>query len=140
MVYTNAQILAAVVSHWARPAVIQVATARLSQLPILQSLQASVVGSGVVNGAYNIANDIQPLMAPLVNNLLTPYLEKQFSQVPDAALPLLARDILAEAERLGSYSIMDGFLTLDKSDIAELKQLVDKNLPLAERDSYIVIT
>lgn len=42
MEYKNSQILAAVVSEWARPAISQIATGNLMRLPMLQSLQATI--------------------------------------------------------------------------------------------------
>lgn len=126
-------------SHWARPALTQLATSRLSSLPMMQSLQQSIVASGLVSQAYNISADLMPIMAPVINNLLQPYLEKQLAQLPDESIPALARDVLAEAEKKGSMSIMDGFLTLEAQDIQELRQLVEKNLPMADRQGYEVI-
>jgi hypothetical protein len=139
MSWSNAQKLAAVVSFWARPALTQLATSRLSSLPMMQNLQQSIVASGLVSQAYNISADLMPIMAPVINNLLQPYLEKQLAQLPDESIPALARDVLAEAEKKGSMSIMDGFLTLEAQDIQELRQLVEKNLPMAERQGYEVI-
>lgn len=139
MSWSNAQKLAAVVSFWARPALTQLATSRLSSLPMMQSLQQSIVASGLVSQAYNISADLMPIMAPVVNNLLQPYLERQLAQLPDESIPALARDVLAEAEKKGSMSIMDGFLTLEAQDIQELRQLVEKNLPMADRQDYEVI-
>ena len=139
MSWSNAQKLAAVVSFWARPALTQLATSRLSSLPMMQNLQQSIVASGLVSQAYNISADLMPIMAPVINNLLQPYLERQLAQLPDESIPALARDVLAEAERKGSMSIMDGFLTLEAQDIQELRQLVEKNLPMAEGQGYEVI-
>lgn len=139
MSWSNAQKLAAVVSFWARPALTQLATSRLSSLPMMQNLQQSIVASGLVSQAYNISADLMPIMAPVINNLLQPYLEKQLAQLPDESIPALARDVLAEAERKGSMSILDGFLTLEAQDIQELRQLVEKNLPMADRQGYEVI-
>jgi len=138
MAYSNAHILAAVLTFWARPAISQVATAKLAQLPMMQSLQQSIVGMGLVNSAYTIANDLHPLILPMVNNVLQPYLEKMFSQIPDEALPGLARDIIADAQAKGSYTILDGLITLEVEDIKELKALVEKNLPQEEKTGYII--
>ena len=139
MSWSNAQKLAAVVSFWARPALTQLATSRLSSLPMMQNLQQSIVASGLVSQAYNISADLMPIMAPVINNLLQPYLERQLAQLPDESIPALARDVLTEAEKKGSMSIMDGFLTLEAQDIQELRQLVEKNLPMADRQGYEVI-
>lgn len=138
MAYSNAQILAAVVSHWARPAITQIAMSKLAGLPLLRSIQQAAVGMGLVGGSYNIMNDLQLLVQPALNNILQPYLERQFSQLPDEALPGLARDIIAEAQAKGSYSLMEGLVIFDGDDIAELGALIEKNLPEAEAKGYEV--
>lgn len=105
----------------------------------MQSLQQALMNSGLVSSAYNVSADILPMMTPLVNNLLQPYLERQFSQLPDEVLPGLAHDIIAEAERMGRYTVMDGFLTFEDEDIRELRQLLDKNLPATSSAGYEII-
>jgi hypothetical protein len=138
MAYSNAHILSAVLSHWARPAVTQLATERLVQMPMLQAIQQKVISTGLVNAAYNIGNDLTPLLQPIVNNILQPYLERQLSQLPDEAIPSLAREILSQASSRGEYQLLDGAIILDKEDIAELSNLVEKNLPLTEKETYEV--
>lgn len=140
MAYSNAQILAAVVSHWARPAITQIAMSKLAGLPLLRSIQQTVAGMGLVGGSYNIMNDLQLLVQPALNNILQPYLERQFSQLPDESIPGLARDVLEEAKKNGNYTLMDGFITLDAEDIAELGELIEKNLPPSTTEGYIVKT
>lgn len=107
---------------------------------MMQNLQNTIIGSGIVSNAYNIGADLLPLISPMVSNLLEPYLVKQFSQLPDESIPALARDVLTEAEKQGSYTVMDGFLTLDINDIKELKSLIEKNLPIMESEHYTIIT
>lgn len=138
MAYTNAQILAAVVSFWARPAIAQIAMSKLASMPMLQGLQSTVVSMGLVNPTYNIMTDIHPFMQPIINNMLQPWLERQFSQVPDEALPGLVRDIIIDAQAKGGYSFMDGLITLEGKDIAELKALIEKNLPMTEVKGYVI--
>ena len=76
MDYTNSQILAAVVSEWARPAISQIAASNLMRLPMLQSLQATIDSLGLVSGSYALQKDIEPLIQPVVNSLVTPMLAK----------------------------------------------------------------
>ena len=58
MEYKNSQILAAVVSEWARPAISQIAAGNLMRLPMLQSLQAAIGSLGIVSGSYAIQKDL----------------------------------------------------------------------------------
>ena len=64
--YSNAEKLATVVAYWARPAISQVATTKLVQLPLMQSAQASLMASGMVGSGYSLASDIQPFVEPIV--------------------------------------------------------------------------
>ena len=57
MEYKNSQILAAVVSEWARPAISQIAAGNLMRLPMLQSLQATIGSLGIVSGSYALQKD-----------------------------------------------------------------------------------
>lgn len=72
MEYSNSQILAAVVSEWARPAISQIAAGNIVRLPMLQSLQATIGSLGLVSGTYNLQKDIEPLIQPVVNAQHTP--------------------------------------------------------------------
>lgn len=140
MAYSNAQILAAVVSFWARPAITQIAMSKLASMPMVRELQNAVINLGLVNSAYNIMTDLQPLMQPIINNLMQPYLETQFSKIPDEAIPAMVRDIIIDAQAKGRYTIMDGLITLDGKDISELRALIEKNLPATEVKGYEVKT
>mgnify|MGYP004459265109 CR=1 FL=1 len=46
IMWTNAQKLAAVVTEWARPAVLQIASGKLTQLPMFNSLQGVMMRVG----------------------------------------------------------------------------------------------
>ena len=83
MEYKNSQILAAVVSEWARPAISQIAAGNLMRLPMLQSLQATISSLGIVSGSYALQKDIEPLIQPIVNSLITPMLSRYFGQIPE---------------------------------------------------------
>lgn len=138
MEYSNSQILAAVVSEWARPAISQIAAGNIMRLPMLQSLQATIGSLGLVSGAYNLQKDIEPLIQPVVNSLITPMLARYFGQIPDESIPQMAHDIVERVRYNGPLSILEGVVTFEEEDLDELAELLQKNLPVESVDHYQV--
>ena len=138
MEYKNSQILAAVVSEWARPAISQIAAGNLMRLPMLQSLQATISSLGIVSGNYALQKDIEPLIQPIVNSLITPMLARYFGQIPEESIPQMAHDIVEKMRNNGPVSVLEGMLTFDEEDITELSDLLDKNLPVGQTTGYQV--
>ena len=138
MEYKNSQILAAVVSEWARPAISQIAAGNLMRLPMLQSLQATIGSLGIVSGNYALQKDIEPLIQPIVNSLITPMLARYFGQIPEESIPQMAHDIVEKMRTNGSMSILEGMVTFEEEDLAELADLLDKNLPIGQTQDYQV--
>ena len=138
MEYKNSQILAAVVSEWARPAISQIAAGNLMRLPMLQSLQATISSLGIVSGSYALQKDIEPLIQPIVNSLITPMLARYFGQIPEESIPQMAHDIVEKMRNNGPVSVLEGMVTFDEEDITELSDLLDKNLPVGHTPGYQV--
>lgn len=139
MEYSNAQILAAVVSEWARPAISQIAAGRLMRLPMLQSLQATVSSLGLVSGSYSLQADIEPVLQPVVNAMLTPVLSRYLSALPDEGIPQMAHDVVEKMRHRGQVSLLDGAVTLEEEDLDELASLLEKNLPVTPQQGYQVV-
>ena len=138
MEYSNSQILAAVVSEWARPAISQIAAGNIMRLPMLQSLQATISSLGIVSGNYALQKDIEPLIQPIVNSLITPMLARYFGQIPEESIPQMAHDIVEKMRNNGPVSVLEGMVTFDEEDITELSDLLDKNLPVGQTPGYQV--
>ena len=138
MEYSNSQILAAVVSEWARPAISQIAAGNLMRLPMLQSLQATISSLGIVSGSYALQKDIEPLIQPIVNSIITPMLARYFGQIPEESIPQMAHDIVEKMRGNGPVSVLEGMVTFDEEDISELSDLLDKNLPVGQTPGYQV--
>lgn len=137
--FSNAQKLAAILSDWAKPAIAQIASSKMSNIGFVKSIQDSIIGLGIVGRNYNIASDIQPLIKPAIEAIVEPMLAEQLSKIPDVAIPQMARNIIDELGRTGSLSILDGLIVLEAADIEELRTLVERNLPCAVHESYKVI-
>lgn len=136
MNFKNSQILAAVVSEWARPAISQIATGKLMHLPMLQSMQATIASLGLVSGEYALQKDIEPLIQPVVNSLITPILAKYFGQIPEESIPQMAHDIVEKVRYNGPLSVLEGMVTFDEEDLDELADLLQKNLPVETTETY----
>ena len=137
--YSNAEKLATVVAYWARPAISQVATTKLLQLPVMQSAQASLMASGMVGSGYSLASDIQPCVEPIINSLVTPMLNRYFEGIPDEAIPKTARAIVDKMKQQRTFSILDGLITFEEADILELDALLSKNLPVETDTNYQLV-
>lgn len=137
--YSNAEKLATVVAYWARPAISQVATTKLVQLPLMQSAQASLMASGMVGSGYSLASDIQPFVEPIINSLVTPMLNRYFEGIPDEAIPKTARAIVDKMKQQRTFSILDGLITFEEADILELDALLSKNLPVETDTNYQLV-
>jgi len=138
MDYKNSQILAAVVSEWARPAISQIAASNLMRLPVLQSLQATIGGMGLVSGNYSLQADVEPMIQPVVNALVTPMLSKYFAGIPEESIPQMAHDVVDKLRYHGPLSILEGMITFDEEDLDELADLLQKNLPVENAQGYQV--
>lgn len=138
MEYKNSQILAAVVSEWARPAISQIAASNLMRLPMLQSLQATIGSLGLVSGNYALQKDVEPLIQPVVNSLVTPMLARYFGQIPEDSIPQMAHDVVDKLRYNGPLSILEGMVTFDEEDLDELADLLQKNLPVEKKEDYQV--
>lgn len=138
MEYKNSQILAAVVSEWARPAISQIAAGNLMRLPMLQSLQATIGSLGIVSGNYSLQKDIEPLIQPIINSLVAPMLARYFSQIPEESIPQMAHDIVEKMRDNGPLSVLEGMVTFEEEDLTELADLLDKNLPVEQTPGYQV--
>lgn len=138
MEYSNSQILAAVVSEWARPAISQIAASKVMRLPMFQSLQASIGSLGLVSVEYNLQKDIEPLILPVVNSLITPVLARYFGQIPEESIPQMAHDIVEKVRYNGPMSVLEGVITFDEEDLDELADLLQKNLPVENAAPYQV--
>lgn len=138
MEYKNSQILAAVVSEWARPAISQIAAGNLMRLPVLQSLQATIGGMGLVSGSYSLQADMEPMIQPVVNALVTPMLTKYFGNIPEESIPQMAHDVVNSLRYKGPLSVLEGLVTFEEEDLDELADLLQKNLPVESNQGYQV--
>lgn len=134
--YSNAQILSAVLNKWLEPVISQFATtltaSKIQNIPFLANLENKLKTMGWFGANYSIANEIAPLAQPVVTSLAQPFLNKHISQLDDASIPMMAHKLVDNAIEQGSFSLFDGKVTFELSDLQDLKRLLKINLPITE--------
>ena len=62
MQYTNAQILAAVLAKWGQPAIEQLTSGKLDNLPCMQAVSNKVRSMGWVSPNWSLGKELSPMM------------------------------------------------------------------------------
>lgn len=138
MAYTNSQILSAVLSKFLQPLVQMYGGEKLASLPFVKAIENKARATGFVSGKWSLMKEIAPLMENVSGKLITPVLNGYLSKMDDAQLPYMAHSIVDSAIANGKLELLDGAIEFEKSDLHELKRLLNINLPLKEGDVYEV--
>lgn len=138
--YTNSQILAAVVSQWVQPLIGTLVTGKISNIPMLGAAENWVKNLGIVSPNYSIVKDLMPIIGGASDVIIVPMLNKYLSMLDDASLPAMAHGIVDQAIENGELSLAEGYLTFEEPDLKRLKRLLELNLPLPAEVGYIVKT
>lgn len=138
--YTNAQILSAVINKWSQPLIKALLGSKVQSIGFIQALENRVKSSGWVSPNWSMIAELSPIMESVTGSIMTPVLNKYLSMVDDASIPQMAHDIVDEALKQGKLSILEGKIELETEDLIELKNLLNYNLPIKEGQTYKVIT
>lgn len=140
MQYTNSQILSAVLNKWLQPVVLQFSQAKMSSFPVVQAIENKVKHIGFVSPNWSLTQELAPMIEPITNSLVQPFLNRYLSNIPDEAIPAMAHKIVDTALENGKLELMEGKLIFDKEDLIELKKLLNYNLPMQVSQEYNVRT
>ena len=138
--YTNAQILAAVLTKWGQPAIQQLTSGRLDNLPWMQAITNKVRSTGWVSPNWSLGRELAPIMGSMTEAIVTPMIERYFSAMPDESIPNIAHKFVNAAIENNGLSLFDGNVTFDKDDLVELKNYLEWNMPLGASPTYEVKT
>ena len=139
--YTNAEILSAVLVKWAQPAVQSLLSGRLSSLPMIAGIENKIKSTGWVSPMWSIAGEISPIMENLSTRIITPFIGNYLNRIPDEMIPMMAHEVVDSAIKNGSLSLFEGKIEFEKEDLEELKTLLKYNLPIKDcKQDYEVIT
>lgn len=138
MAYSNSMILSAVLSKFLQPVLQMYGGERLASVPFVGMIESKVRASGFVSGGWSLMKELSPIVENVSGKLITPMLNSYLSKVDDAQLPYMAHSIVDAALQNGKLELMEGMIEFEKSDLSELKRLLNINLPLKSEDEYIV--
>ena len=138
--YTNRQILAAVLNKWLQPALAQFAGAKLMRLPCLANIEAKIKSTGWVSPMWSMANEVAPLMGGVVSQVVEPIIAEHLKGIPDQAIPKMAHQLVENAMKQGQLTLFEGNVVFELCDLEELHKLLKYNLPITENECYQVKT
>ena len=138
--WSNRQILAAVLNKWAQPALQGLIGTRISKLPFIGNIEAKIKATGFVSPMWNMGSEIAPLFNGLSSSLVEPIIAKYLQGVPDEAIPQMAHAIVNDAIKNGGLNLFEGNVVFEVEDLEELRTLLRYNLPITENQTYQVKT
>lgn len=138
--YTNAQILAAVLTKWGQPAILQLTSGRLDNLPWMAAISNKVRSTGWVSQSWSLGRELSPVINSMTEAIATPMIERYLSTIPDEAIPNIAHKFVDAAIENDGLTLFDGNVTFDKDDLTELKHYLEWNMPLDASPVYEVKT
>ena len=136
--WSNRQILAAVLNKWLQPALQQMASTKLMQLPFLANIEAKVRSTGWVSPMWSMANEVAPLLGGVTTQLVEPMISQYLQGIPDQAIPQMAHQLVENAIKQGQLSLFEGNVVFELCDLEELQKLLKYNLPIKEEECYKV--
>lgn len=138
--FSNRQILAAVLNKWMQPALAQLAGAKLMHLPFLANIEAKVKSTGWVSPMWSMANEVTPLLGGVVSQVVEPIIAEYLQGIPDQAIPKMAHQLVENAMKQGQLTLFEGNVVFELCDLEELHKLLKYNLPITENECYQVKT
>lgn len=135
--YSNVEILSAVIAKWIQPLITSIATANMSKIPFIGNIEAKIKATGWVSPNWNIVSELSPFMPSVSQAMIKPALLNALSGVSDDQVPAFAFGIVDTAIEKGSLEILDGNVKFNKEDLLQLRRLLELNLPLPT-ESYKV--
>ena len=136
--WSNRQILAAVLNKWLQPALQQMASTKLMQLPFLANIEAKVRSTGWVSPMWSMANEVAPLLGGVTTQLVEPMISQYLQGIPDQAIPKMAHQLVENAIKQGQLTLFEGNVVFELCDLEELQKLLKYNLPIKEEECYKV--
>lgn len=131
---TNARILGAILNKWAQPLVGTFLSGQMQSIPFVAGLENKIRSMGWVSSKWSLLGELSPLMESVTGNLIAPMIERSLSNIPDDTIPKMAHAIVDDALKNGELRLFEGKVIFEREDLANLKRLLDLNLPLNDED------
>ena len=140
MMWSNRQILAAVLNKWVQPALEGLLSSQINKLPFVGNIEAKIKSTGFVSPMWSMGSEIAPLFKGLSSSLVEPMIAKYLQGVPDDAIPQMAHSLVNDAIKNGGLMLFEGNVVFEVEDLEELRTLLRYNLPIKENQTYQVKT
>ena len=142
--YSNVEILTAVLVTWAKPMVDEIVENRLGSLQPVAAASEWIKKYFPVPNNYTIVRDLSFLAMPafeiMVGNFVRTGLGKLDIKDPDipAYANKIVNSLIEQANDKGCISLFNT-VEIEKGDLEKLRYLLQKNLPVEEYAKYEVI-
>ena len=140
VMWSNGQILAAVLNRWVQPAIQGLIGSNISKLPFIGNFEQKVKSMGWVSPMWSVGGEIAPLFSGLSSSLVEPLIAKYLQGIPDEAIPQMAHSLVNDAIKNGGLNLFEGNVVFEVEDLEELRTLLRYNLPITENQTYQVKT
>ena len=138
--YSNAQILSAVLVKWLEPAITQFGGGKIMSIPALSAIQNKIRSTGWVSQNWSMINELSPIVNKVGGMIVEPIITNMVSKYPDSDLPRIAHGIVDAAIENNGLTIFEGNISFDTDDLRKLKRLLDYNMPVSDASGYVVKT
>ena len=138
--YSNAQILSAVLVKWLEPVITQLGGSKIMSIPALSAIQNKIRSTGWVSQNWSMINELSPIINKVGGMIVEPIITNMVSKYPDSDLPSIAHSIVDAAIENNGLTIFEGNISFDTDDLKKLKRLLDYNMPVSDASGYVVKT
>lgn len=138
--YSNREILSAVLVKWAQPAIAEFVGGKMGAIPFVANIESKLRSTGWVSPMWSLGAEISPLIGNIATPIIEPMLAKYLEGIPDEAIPQMAHSIVENAIKQGGLSLFEGKVEFEKEDLEELLTLLRYNLPYQKVMGYQVLT
>ena len=138
--YSNAQILSAVLVKWLEPVITQLGGSKIMSIPALSAIQNKIRSTGWVSQNWSMINELSPIINKVGGMIVEPIITDMVSKYPDSELPRIAHGIVDAAIENNGLNIFEGNISFDTDDLRKLKRLLDYNMPVSDASGYVVKT
>lgn len=127
--FTNRQIVSAVLAKWLEPLASGLLVGTLvKSMPAITAIDNKIRSTGWVSQGWSIASELEPLIGRASSSIIAPIIEGMLASIPDDSLVGMTYGIIDHACEMGELSLLEGKITLDSTDLNNLKHLMEKNL------------
>ena len=138
--YSNREILSAVLVKWAQPAIQDFLGGKMGTLPFVANIESKLRSTGWVSPMWSLGAEVAPLVGNIAAPIIEPILSKYLEGIPDDAIPQMVHVIVDNAIKQGGLSLFEGKVEFEKEDLEELQKLLRYNLPIKKTMGYQVLT